>query len=544
MLRGIISGGFWGIILSGLGLSAASLLAPQPAGNQPPERPQVEAPDAAGGDLAAGLAPDAVAGAEVAPALPDVPQVPVPEGETGLPMTDTAPADVPQTAGLDVALAVPGMGDAPQVAADAEAPVLPNPQSLAPQTPLREEDLVISTAPAAPPAPVIVVEEAAPEVVVVVPEPSQAPETAEDIAPDGPVMTVPETGDVSADISLPAVQDAPALPEPEAVEPEPAPEAVAVPEAEPEIVPEAEPEIVPEAAPEVAPATPQDDVAMVPADATDGPATPPRITLLGDGAALPDVESGVRVNRPEAETADVAAAPLDDAGLSILPEMPGSALETYAADFENSEGKPLLAVVLIDDGSISGAVPLIDGLPFAVSIAVDPSAPDARARMAEYRAAGIEVLALVRLPVGAQPTDVEVSLESILATLPEAVAVLDAGEGGMANSAVAQQAMARLAADGRGLVSLSQGLNPAMRAAETADVRAAEIYRDLDSADQDARVISRFLDQAAFRARQESGVILLGRVRADTISALILWGTQNRAGQVSVSPVSAVLLAQ
>ena len=57
-------------------------------------------------------------------------------------------------------------------------------------------------------------------------------------------------------------------------------------------------------------------------------------------------------------------------------------------------------------------------------------------------------------------------------------------------------------------------------------------------------MIRRFVDQAAFRARQESGVILLGRVRPDTISALTLWGNANRAGQVALAPVSAVLTGQ
>jgi len=546
VLRGIISGGFWGIILSGLGLGAASLLAPQPAGNRPPDRPQVVVQDVTNGDLAAGPAPEAMAVAEGGPELPQVPQVTLPEGEAGLPSTDTAPADVTATTGLDIALPVPGTGDAPQVAADAEEPVLPNPQSLAPQVPLREEDLVLSTEPAAPPAPVVVVEEAAPEVVVVAPDdvvgPLQAPESVDNVAPaveeDGPVLIVPEAGDINADISLPAVRDAPVLAEPEVSVTEPV-----VTEVEPAPPAEAEPALEIAVTPETAPDDAAPDDAIVSEDDTTAePAAPARVTLLGDGAALPSVESGVRVNRPEAEAEAAVTEPAPEP--SILPETGGPALVSFAAEYENTEEKPLLAVVLIDDGSISGAVPLIAGLPFSVSIAVDPSGPDARARMAEYRDAGIEVLALIRLPVGAQPTDVEVSFESIFASLPEAVAVLDAGEGGMANAAVAQQAMGRLAADGRGLVSVSQGLNAAMRAAEAAQVPAATVYRDLDSADQDARVISRFLDQAAFRARQESGVILLGRVRADTISALILWGTQNRAGQVSVAPVSAVLLAQ
>jgi polysaccharide deacetylase 2 family uncharacterized protein YibQ len=54
-------------------------------------------------------------------------------------------------------------------------------------------------------------------------------------------------------------------------------------------------------------------------------------------------------------------------------------------------------------------------------------------------------------------------------------------------------------------------------------------------------VIRRFLDQAAFRAGQDGGVIMLGRLRADTISALLLWGLQDRAGKVALAPISAVL---
>ena len=54
----------------------------------------------------------------------------------------------------------------------------------------------------------------------------------------------------------------------------------------------------------------------------------------------------------------------------------------------------------------------------------------------------------------------------------------------------------------------------------------------------------RFLDQAAFRAAQEeAGVIMMGRVRPDTISALLLWGLQDRASRVALAPVSAILKA-
>jgi polysaccharide deacetylase 2 family uncharacterized protein YibQ len=181
-------------------------------------------------------------------------------------------------------------------------------------------------------------------------------------------------------------------------------------------------------------------------------------------------------------------------------------------------------------------------MPFAVTVAINPADPDAAARLQTYRSMGIEVLAMANLPQGAQPTDVEVTLESVFATLPGTVGLLDAGDGGVqSTSAVTAQVLARLGADGRGLVIGSTGLNPALRSAATAQVPAAEIYRDLDGNGQDAGTIRRFLDNAAFRARQQSGIILLARLRPETISALILWGTENRAGQVALAPISAVL---
>ena len=218
------------------------------------------------------------------------------------------------------------------------------------------------------------------------------------------------------------------------------------------------------------------------------------------------------------------------------------ALEAYAAQADNPNGLPLMAVVLVDDGSMPAAKSALAGLPFPVTIALDPSLPDAAAVAQSYRDEGFELAVIAHVPEGAVPTDVEVAFESVFAQMPESIAVLDLGESGFqSNRDATEQAMEILAADGRGYVTVSQGLNTASRAAEQAGVPAAVVYRDLDSEDQDARVIRRFVDQAAFRARQESGVVLVGRLRPDTVSALILWGTANRAGQVALVPVSAVL---
>ena len=80
--------------------------------------------------------------------------------------------------------------------------------------------------------------------------------------------------------------------------------------------------------------------------------------------------------------------------------------------------------------------------------------------------------------------------------------------------------------------------------AKQAGVPAAVVYRDLDRDDQDERVVLRFVQQAAFRAHQESGVVLVGRVRPGTISALTVWGSANQEEKIAIVPLSAILNAQ
>lgn len=576
MLRGFLSGGAWGVIVAAVGLVTASLLAPQPAGNAPPSEPQVAISDAAGSDVQAQTPDvDAQVAAQPEPDRQIVvtgPQTAMPAAQSDALIADTTPASPPVIATDSTGLTVPAETDAPTLALAPETPVLPNPQAAAPATPAPEADLVLSTTPAAPPVPVVVPAPAeVPEPVIVIPvEPAVVPEVVPEVVLE-PVIEIEPA---------PAVEPAPATvvePEPApAIEPEPAPvvdpepEAAVEPESvvvpEPVIEPEPEPAPVPDLPAETAPAAvepetpaiiaPQTptappvvaDAATLPADPPSvepQPAAPPppaRIVMQGDAASLPQVNSGVQVNRPEeapaaAETLLPGATDDADPGLSTLP-----AMDRFAAAFENPDAKPLLSIILIDDGAIAGMTAALAGVPFPVTVAIDPAGPDAAARMEGYRAAGIEVLAIARVPQGAQPSDVEVVLESVFRTLPQALGLLDLEEGSLQSSAaVTGQAMARLAADGRGLVVTGTGLNPGLRAAVTAEVPAGEVYRDLDGDGQDARTIRRFLDNAAFQARQQSGIILLARLQPETISALILWGTENRAGQVALAPISAVL---
>jgi polysaccharide deacetylase 2 family uncharacterized protein YibQ len=51
------------------------------------------------------------------------------------------------------------------------------------------------------------------------------------------------------------------------------------------------------------------------------------------------------------------------------------------------------------------------------------------------------------------------------------------------------------------------------------------------------------LDQATRKARSDGTVIMIGRLRSETIKALILWGLQDRVNHVALAPISTVLLA-
>ena len=129
--------------------------------------------------------------------------------------------------------------------------------------------------------------------------------------------------------------------------------------------------------------------------------------------------------------------------------------------------------------------------------------------------------------------------------MPEAVAVLEGDAGGLQESREVSDQVARILADsGHGLVLYPQGLNTGQAIAARAGVPAATLFRDFDSKGQTATVIRRFLDQAAFKAGQEGSVIMLGRLRPETISALLIWGLQDRASRVAFVPVTRVLLPE
>lgn len=251
--------------------------------------------------------------------------------------------------------------------------------------------------------------------------------------------------------------------------------------------------------------------------------------------ALPQSASSVRVNRP-------GAAPVADAA-PVEPEM--SPLSRYAADFDYAADLPMMAVILRDNAMIMDAPAVLSGLPFVPTIVLNASAPDVAARMRAYRDAGIEVLLQADLPVGAQPSDLETTYSAAFRLVPEAIALFSDGTGPeVSDRALADQALQVIAAEGRGFVTLPRGLGGALRNVATDGVPMANIARELDGAGESADAIERSLQQAALRARQSGNVILLGSATPDTLAAIRNWAQNSDPAQISLAPVSAILLQQ
>ncbi|KIC48573.1 divergent polysaccharide deacteylase family protein [Tateyamaria sp. ANG-S1] len=488
MARGFLSGILWGGVVSVAGAAALSIASDSPTG---PDAVVLAPQGADAPQTGTGETPQTIGDADLV-RDGDVPQVGSPEPDD-VTAAEAAGADtptVPQTGDAEDLSTPADADDGARIAVDSTAPAQPSVQGDAPTAPTDETELSISTDPAQPPAPDV-------------PDAPSAFSEEASVVPDGTDTPGAEAPAPAAPGTTPAPQAPEVADSPVAVEPDPAPE-------------------------QTQDRTAGLPSALDPATDTDRPSIGRPATSLIDRDTAPDDTT----EAAPTETAEVTPA--------------GPPMEAFAAPFENPEDKPLMSIVLIDNGAdlTGGTVGLaaLQSFPYPLSFAVNASLPDAAERAAEYRGQGFEVAVLLDMPTGATAADAEVTLSAAIDAVPQAVAVMEGTGIGLQESRdVSDQVAAAVLASGHGLVLQSKGLNTAQKLAAREGVPAGLIFRDFDSAGQTPTVIRRFLDQAAFRAGQEGAVIMVGRVQPDTISALLLWGLQDRAERVALSPVSAAL---
>lgn len=535
-MGGLSIGVFWGAIVSAVGLAALSLSSPLPprggadaveAALEVPDEEVLAAEAAADVEEADGAA-DAVETAEAEEvALQEAAEAAISQAPDETPVETPAESAAPATE-----IPLPSGSEFNRPPPEPEA-ALPAPDAapagnapLAPSLAGNVDAPLLDTAPAAQPS---VAAEAPAQIATAAGDengpasPALAP--APVIATGPTALTQPETS------ATPQVRTAllPQVAAPPQTPTEVAPEPAAVPlqtPVFPTIGEGAEPVTqTPEAPEDVASAgpieAPTEDVATV--------TTPVVPQATGLPQVTPEVEEDVAV--VEEAVADPAS--------EDLP-----AIQAFAAPFDATEDRPLMAVVLIDEPDSRIELSTLTRFTFPVAFAVDPLHPDAAARAAAYREAGFEVVILgSMIPEGATASDTEVALSAAEVTLPEAVAVIDTPEGRIqGDRTVLDATVAALADSGHGLLAFPRGLNAAEQSALRAGVPGATVFRFLDDEDQRATVITRFLSRAAFAAAQEGEVIVVGRTRPDTVTALFSWALGGRSEAVAIAPLSATML--
>ncbi|WP_317054872.1 divergent polysaccharide deacetylase family protein [Roseovarius rhodophyticola] len=570
MLRGLLGGLISGTAVSGVCLAVASVIvgggntgtaAARNAEQQTeesaaaPQTAEVEVP--AGSEFNQGLSDEAVSLPEPEPSAPKEPvgqaDAPEPGSLAALSESDLGSANAPEIGQIDSSLETPEVPtEEGGVALGGDEPVVAIEQSRAPDAPQGDDTVSVSTEPAQPLTPEPVEEESGLQVVETETETSdQAPEAV--VAEEAAVEDVPQTPTESEEAAPEVATGAETQQEPiaetsEATGPEPATATEDTGLAQ--ITEEIEQAPTPEPAqPEVSDETAQADVGqeddrvldLAQAESATEEASSSVIGNIADGVTTDRLP---RVGDP-VETEEAALEPSED---ETVPEAGAEDLrpiDRFAVEFENEGDKPLMAIVLMDDGNSLVGPEAFTDFPYPISFAVNVTSPNAKEIAQKYRDAGQEVLAMTNLPENAAAQDVEVAMGVYLEAVPEAVGIMEGLDTGLqSNREAAAQLAPILLASGHGLVMWPNGLNTAQKLAAREGVPSATVFRDFDGNGQGATVIRRFLDQAAFRAGQEEGgVIMVGRLRPDTISALLLWGLQDRASSVALAPVSAVLKA-
>ncbi|MFU8834150.1 MAG: divergent polysaccharide deacetylase family protein [Roseovarius sp.] len=514
MIRGALAGMVTGLAVSGLVLGTVSVvsdLADMAAVRQTaPEASAVDLPPGSGFDAVREDREAALPTVTEGPTQVAVPRVAPPERDDLRPLSgaDTAPVQAPDTGAAGALGTPPAEAQAEGgVAFESDSPILPAPQAVAPALPDGEARLVISTDPAQPPAP----------------DPGEASA--------GLAAPVPEAGDPARGHeaeTAPEVQMAitePLVPPQDASDAPDTGTALAVPA---EKTPEATDAVT-------APITPD--------EGAPAPDAAPEPRLLAPSGTLENHAEGITVGRLPRIGGEPEEPPAEAETTETPPEEPEGALRRNAVAFEPPAGRPLMAIVLIDEGQGMLGLEALQAFPYPLSFAIPAGRPDAAEAAARYRAAGFEVLIAADLPESATAADTETAMQAWLAAIPQAVAVIEGtGTGLQASREASAQLAPILTETGHGIIMLPNGLNTAQKLIAREGVPSVTLFRDIDGQGQDAGAVRRFLDQGAMRAgQQEEGVIMLGRVRADTISALLLWGLQDRAASVALAPVSAVL---
>lgn len=264
----------------------------------------------------------------------------------------------------------------------------------------------------------------------------------------------------------------------------------------------------------------QDQLAAAPLPAPDVPSQSRDAPMVGSPVLPLTERSGVRPlteRRPTLPLPSVGAG-TDQGGPSVVPAWRRNAVAAI-----RSTG-PVLSVMVIDDGISQRERRLFINRALPVTVVVDLEQLNAPRMIAEYKAAGFEVMLLPAEGMTAQEA---------LAAYPGSI--------GLLMPSLSQRRVEALRASGHAVVLRPGGLDGGLRDFLQTGLPGLRIYRDIDAGRERAPVIARYLTRAGFEAARSNGEVILGRMRADTLDALAGYIASDASASAPVAPVSRLM---
>ncbi|MEM1079258.1 MAG: divergent polysaccharide deacetylase family protein [Pseudomonadota bacterium] len=248
-----------------------------------------------------------------------------------------------------------------------------------------------------------------------------------------------------------------------------------------------------------------------------GPGISGRIPRIGDPVPPP-------VETPRAETG-----------------APVGALTRNGQQFAVPDSASVISILVEAPGSSGVETERLAASRLPLSIAIDPSLPDAASLASDLRGAGHDVLiTLTGLPGEPEPRDIDIALGAHIARLPEAVGVwLPAGSPVLQDRLLLRHLSEVLSETGHGLVAPGDGLDAALQEARRAGVPAAASSAWVSA--QDPLLLRRTLDRVALRARTGQGGLVQATFAPELLEVLSGWSSTLPQTDVAVAPVSAYL---
>jgi polysaccharide deacetylase 2 family uncharacterized protein YibQ len=269
----------------------------------------------------------------------------------------------------------------------------------------------------------------------------------------------------------------------------------------------------------------------------------PVLPLTPSAPGLPSRDENNRSNVTRdyaAVETPVAPVPQIAEPLTENPLDAGRAIQLYASNPENVDGRPLVALALVATDSVN--LTKLDELSYPVTVAIAADHPDAMNWIEALRRRDQEVAVTLDLASAATFKDIETNLTAILSKLNKTVAVMEKSRGGLQQSRTQNQTVPDvLSRSGHGLITYRNGLNSIQKNARNVGLFSAIVAENL--VDLSPSDMQRRLDRVLLEATKEGskGALIVAPISDPVLQLISEWSAQDRAQRVQFVPVSQYL---